>query len=102
MKKIANRQVWFRTAVIVLSYILVTVLLQSGVLNRQYTSLLVPIAVNIMLAVSLNLVTGFLGELTLGHAGFMSIGAYTGALISLNFGKTEILPAAVAFALALL
>ena len=77
MKKIANRQVWFRTAVIVLSYILVTVLLQSGVLNRQYTSLLVPIAVNIMLAVSLNLVTGFLGEL-------------------------EILSAAVAFALALL
>ena len=53
-------------------------------LNRQYTSLIVPIGVNIMLAVSLNLVTGFLGELSLGHAGFMSLGAYAGALFTLN------------------
>ncbi len=102
MKKISNRQNWFRAAVILLSYAVVTLLLKGGLLNRQYTSLLVPIAVNIMLAVSLNLVTGFLGELTLGHAGFMSIGAYTGALISLNFGDTGVLPAPLAFALALI
>lgn len=102
MKKISNRQNWFRAAAILLSYAVVTILLKGGLLNRQYTSLLVPIAVNIMLAVSLNLVTGFLGELTLGHAGFMSIGAYTGALISLNFGATEVLPAPVAFGLALI
>ena len=102
MKKISNRQNWFRAAVILLSYVVVTLLLKGGLLNRQYTSLLVPIAVNIMLAVSLNLVTGFLGELTLGHAGFMSIGAYTGALISLNFGDTGVLPAPLAFALALI
>ena len=102
MKKISNGQNWFRAAVILLSYVVVTLLLKGGLLNRQYTSLLVPIAVNIMLAVSLNLVTGFLGELTLGHAGFMSIGAYTGALISLNFGDTGVLPAPLAFALALI
>ena len=102
MKKISNGQNWFRAAVILLSYAVVTLLLKGGLLNRQYTSLLVPIAVNIMLAVSLNLVTGFLGELTLGHAGFMSIGAYTGALISLNFGDTGVLPAPLAFALALI
>jgi len=54
------------------------------ILNRQYQSLLVPIGVNIILAVSLNLVTGFLGELSLGHAGFMSIGAFTGVLFTLN------------------
>ncbi len=101
MKKISNGTVWFRAAAIVLSYAAVTILLKGGLLNRQYTSLLVPIAVNIMLAVSLNLVTGFLGELTLGHAGFMSIGAYTGALISLNLGDTGVLPAPAAFALAL-
>lgn len=102
MKKISNGQNWFRAAVILLSYAVVTLLLKGGLLNRQYTSLLVPIAVNIMLAVSLNLVTGFLGELTLGHAGFMSIGAYTGALISLNFGDTGVIPAPLAFALALI
>ena len=43
------------------------------------------------MAVSLNLVTGFLGELSLGHAGFMSIGAYTGALISV-YSKFPPLP----------
>lgn len=40
-----------------------------------------PIGVNIILAVSLNLTVGFLGELTLGHAGFMSVGAYAGCLL---------------------
>lgn len=102
MKKISNKQVWKNIGIILISYIAVTLLLNSGLLNRQYTSLLVPIAINVMLAVSLNLVTGFLGELSLGHAGFMSIGAYTGALISLNLGKTGILSEPVAFAAAVL
>ena len=102
MKKISNKQVWKNIGIILISYIAVTLFLNSGLLNRQYTSLLVPIAINVMLAVSLNLVTGFLGELSLGHAGFMSIGAYTGALISLNLGKTGILPEPVAFAAAVL
>lgn len=86
-------------ALILLSYFFMVWLLRSGLLTRQYRSLIVPIGVNIILAVSLNLVTGFLGELSLGHAGFMSIGAYTGALISLHL-KT--LPAPVAFAAALI
>lgn len=68
---------------IVVVYALITILLKGGMLNRQYRSLLVPIGVNIMLAVSLNLVTGFLGELSLGHACFMSIGAYTSSLTSI-------------------
>lgn len=50
--------------------------------------MLVPILVNVILAVSLNLTTGFLGELTLGHAGFMSVGAYAGCLLA----KTLALP----------
>lgn len=83
---------------IVAVYALVMVLLKGDLLSRQYRAILVPIAINVMLAVSLNLVTGFLGELTLGHAGFMSIGAYTGALITLNL---DTVPAPVAFALAL-
>ena len=69
---------------IVLTYVVLNLLISNGILNRQYTSLLVPIAINIILAVSLNLITGFLGELYLGHAGFMSIGAYVGALITLH------------------
>ena len=48
-------------------------------LNRTITILLEKAAVAMILAVSLNLVVGFLGELSLGHAGFMCIGAYLGA-----------------------
>ena len=85
-------------ACILIAYILIYLLLNSGVLSRQYRSLIIPIGINIMLAVSLNLVTGFLGELSLGHAGFMSIGAYTAAIVTTNLRD---LPMFVSFALAL-
>ena len=94
-----NASVIKRLILIVAVYAFVMVLLKGDLLSRQYRAILVPIAINVMLAVSLNLVTGFLGELTLGHAGFMSIGAYTGALITLNL---DTVPAPVAFALALI
>lgn len=84
--------------IIVAIYLVISVLVKNDILNRQYKSLLVPVGVNIILAVSLNLVTGFLGELSLGHAGFMSIGAYTGALFTLNMN----LPGYVEFFLAIL
>ena len=48
-------------------------------LNRLTTIMLEKAAVAMILAVSLNLVVGFLGELSLGHAGFMCVGAYIGA-----------------------
>lgn len=85
-------------ACILIAYILIYLLLNSGVLSRQYRSLIIPIGINIMLAVSLNLVTGFLGELSLGHAGFMSIGAYTAAIVTTNLRD---LPMFVSFILAL-
>lgn len=57
-----------------------------------------PIGVNIILAVSLNLTVGFLGELTLGHAGFMSVGAYAGCLFTIYCN----LPVWIEFPLALI
>ena len=44
------------------------------------------IGINIILAVSLNLVNGYTGQFSLGHAGFMAVGAYTSAAITINFG----------------
>ena len=44
------------------------------------------VGINIILAVSLNLVNGYTGQFSLGHAGFMSVGAYTSAAITLHFG----------------
>lgn len=64
-------------------YLLIFILVKAGALSRHYQSLLVPIGINVILAVSLNLTVGFLGELTLGHAGFMSVGAYAGCLFSI-------------------
>jgi len=80
---IKRKKIIVNVGIILASYILVNFLLGSGILNRQYRSIIIPICVNIMLAVSLNLVTGFLGELSLGHACFMSIGAYSGSLTTL-------------------
>ena len=60
--------------------------LQSMIANKTITrslkGQLVPICCWIVMAVSLNLVIGISGELSLGHAGFMSVGAYTGAVVS--------------------
>lgn len=61
-------------------YAVVMILINGGILGRQAMSIIVPCCINVILAVSLCLLVGFLGELTLGHAGFMSIGAYAGAL----------------------
>jgi len=56
------------------------VLLFTGNLNKSVGEMLAKIGNGIILAVSLNVVVGFLGELSLGHAGFMCVGAYIGGL----------------------
>lgn len=62
--------------------VVAVILLYSGAMNRSTANLLAQIGYSIILAVSLNLVVGFLGELSLGHAGFMCVGAYLGCYIS--------------------
>ncbi len=52
--------------------------------------LAVNVGVNVILAVSLNVVNGFTGQFSLGHAGFMAVGAYTAAKITLTFAGTKI------------
>lgn len=85
-------------AAVVVLYALLAVLIDTGVINRYYAGILTMVFINIILAVSLNLATGFLGQLVLGHAGFMSVGAYAAALFTMHSG----LPTAISFPLALL
>ncbi|MBX3020293.1 MAG: branched-chain amino acid ABC transporter permease [Bdellovibrionales bacterium] len=59
--------------------------LSSFVLNAYMQQILFYIAINVMLACSLNLVMGFCGQFSLGQAGFMAVGAYVSALLSLNW-----------------
>lgn len=71
----------FATYFGVIIVFVVTLLLQnSGMLNRKAMGLLVPICCYMSMAVSLNLTVGILGELSLGHAGFMSVGAFSGII----------------------
>lgn len=73
---------------ILLTFVLVQVLLMVGILDSFYEITIATICINIILAVSLNLVTGFTGQFSLGHAGFMSIGAYVCAIILMRVGNT--------------
>ena len=54
--------------------------IENGNISRYWSGILVTVGINIILAVSLNMATGYLGQLPLGHAGFMAVGAYTGGI----------------------
>jgi branched-chain amino acid transport system permease protein len=66
---------------------LVVSLFQSQI-NPYYLQVIIYIGINIILATSLNLINGFAGQFSLGHAGFMALGGYTGALVSTTLGAT--------------
>ena len=63
-------------------FVIVQLLLSTGNLSSLMEGLLVPLCVYVILALSLNLVVGILGELSLGHAGFMCVGAFVSAFFS--------------------
>lgn len=69
-------------AIVFVLFIAVKIAAGAGLLSNQFAGLLIPICYYIILAVSLNLTVGVLGELSLGHAGFMCVGAYSSALFT--------------------
>ncbi len=81
--KIKNTNKLVSFALIILSYAVMTFLISTGHITRSMQGMLVPICAYIVMAISLNLTVGILGELSLGHAGFMSMGAFTGTCASL-------------------
>ena len=68
--------------IIIIGYIVLSAGAAAGLIGRNLQGQFVPICVYMSLAISLNLVVGISGELSLGHAGFMSVGAFTGILVS--------------------
>ena len=69
---------------VVIAFIVMNALMNEGLLTRSMKGQLVPICCYIVMAVSLNLTVGILGELSLGHAGFMSVGAFTGVVTAMS------------------
>ena len=85
MKKTMNKTVknnMINYGIVIALFVIVQILSGTGHLSRLLTGLLVPLCVYVIAAISLNLVVGFSGELSLGHAGFMCVGAYSSALFS--------------------
>ena len=86
MKSNAKRKIFINNMItygmVVAAYIIMQVLVGTGHISSLMKGLLVPFCIYVIMAVSLNLTVGILGELSLGHAGFMCVGAFAGALFS--------------------
>lgn len=69
-------------AMVIACFVVIQALMAAGHVNSLVKGLLVPLCMYVILAVSLNLTVGILGELSLGHAGFMCVGAFSGAFFN--------------------
>ncbi len=67
-------------------YAIVMALIESEFIGAFWLLNIVLICINIILAVSLNLITGFTGQFSIGHAGFMAVGAYMSAVLTVKMG----------------
>lgn len=68
--------------IVIAAFVIMQILISTGSISSLLEGLMVPLCIYVILAVSLNLVVGILGELSLGHAGFMCVGAFTSAFFS--------------------
>lgn len=76
-----RRKTYLITAATVFAfYVVVQLLINAGVVNRYWQNILILICINIIMTTSLNLTVGVLGQINLGHAGFMAIGAYAAGI----------------------
>ncbi|MDR3596471.1 branched-chain amino acid ABC transporter permease [Clostridium sp.] len=82
MKNFFNKKTISIILGVLITYAVLFGLISANVINSYYKGIITFALINVILAVSLNLIVGFTGQLCLGHAGFMSIGAYVSALIS--------------------
>ncbi len=88
MNKLKNLNKFTKTNIkayglVILAFAILFPMQSAGLINNSISGQLVPICTYIVMAVSLSLTVGFLGELSLGHAGFMSVGAFTGVITAI-------------------
>ena len=84
MKKLSKTTLgnFLTYALVIVAFIICQIMINAGAMSKSFRGQLVPICVYIVMAVSLNLTVGISGELSLGHAGFMSVGAFSGIVAS--------------------
>ncbi len=81
--KTSTRTTLITLAIVIIFFVICNILVNEGMMGSLFEGLLIPMCIYAILAVSLNLTVGILGELSLGHAGFWCIGAYSSAIFSL-------------------
>jgi branched-chain amino acid transport system permease protein len=79
-----NKQVWQSLLACIAVYAAVQTLITFDVIGPFWQLNIVLVCINIILAVSLNLINGFTGQFSIGHAGFMAVGAYVGAVLTVK------------------
>ncbi len=84
MKK--SKAFWSYSILALVIYAVVQVMISSGMIDAYYQNMLVTMCINIMLAVSLHIVIGITGQFSIGHAGFMAVGAYFSAIATMKLG----------------
>jgi len=80
MKK--SKVFWGYAVLALVIYAIVQVLISTGAIDIYYKNMLITMCINIMLAVSLHIVIGVTGQFSIGHAGFLAVGAYISAIIT--------------------
>lgn len=86
--KLSTKSNLLTYAILLVFFVVMQSLIATDSISNKLNGLLVPICIYSILAVSLNLVVGILGDLSLGHAGFMCVGAYASAFFSVTFADT--------------
>jgi len=86
--------------IVVLAYVVLQSLIAAGSISSSLQGMLVPICAYVVMTLSLNLTVGILGELSLGHAGFMSVGAFAGVVAAISLeGAIPLAPLRLAVAM---
>ncbi len=100
-KKLLNKDT-ITVFIVVAFYAVYSTLIYTNTAGRQMLNMAITISCYILMAVSLNLVVGFLGELSLGHAAFMSVGAYSGSMLSVALLQSTAMPLYIRLPLAMI
>lgn len=101
MKKIKNKDPFITYGMVIVAFVIVQAMVATGSMSSLMQGLLVPLCTYSIVAIGLNLCVGYLGELSLGHAGFMCVGAFSSAFFTKCMVDSA-LPEGLRFVIALL
>ena len=80
----STRSNFITYAIVIIAYVILQFMMSQGMISSSLGGQMVPICVYIVMAVSLNLTGGYSGGTGLGHAGFMSVGAFSGVVAAIS------------------